>query len=283
MSRLICILLVLAASACTVLPERVPFDLYQLPPPAITTATEGQALSALRVDRPSTSEALGGNRLLIMREDQQLQAYADVRWVAATPLLWRDWLLDAFWRDGRVGSLSAASDGLQAQFELGGMLRAFNIDQSGSQPQAVIQFDARLVNVSDRRIVASRRFSAYEPVGATHAGAAVVALGAAANTLAAELIDWAINSGQPGAVGESTAERRVSFSCDDNRDIELRFFPMQGVAVLVRNGNTIELQQEPSASGFRYSNGPNTVVGKGDELTLEIGRMAPIHCHAEKG
>ena len=281
MSRVICILLVLASSACTVLPERVPFDLYQLPPPTITTATEGQALSTLRVDRPSTSEALGGNRLLIMRDDHQLQAYADVRWVAATPLLWRDWLLDAFWRDGRVGSLSAASDALQAQFELGGVLRAFNIDQTGPQPQAVIQFDARLIAVADRRIVASRRFEARQVLDDTTAGSAVNALGAAADSLAGELIDWVVSRGQPGAVGEPTAERRVSFRCDDERNIEVRFFPMQGVAVLVRNGDNIELQQGPGASGFRYSNGPNTIIGKGNELTLEIGRMAPINCRTE--
>lgn len=50
--------------------------------------------------------------------------------------------------------------------------------------------------------------------------------------------------------------------------------------MLVRGGRTLELQQQPSGSGFIYSNGPNTVRGKGDELVLEIGRMAPIRCLA---
>ena len=50
--------------------------------------------------------------------------------------------------------------------------------------------------------------------------------------------------------------------------------------MLVRGGRTLELQQQPSGSGFVYSNGPSTVRGKGDELTLEIGRMAPIACRA---
>jgi membrane-bound inhibitor of C-type lysozyme len=60
----------------------------------------------------------------------------------------------------------------------------------------------------------------------------------------------------------------------------MRFFPEQGVGVLVRGGQTIELQQQPAASGFIYSNGPNTVRGKGDELRLEIGRMAAITCRS---
>ncbi len=60
----------------------------------------------------------------------------------------------------------------------------------------------------------------------------------------------------------------------------MRFFPKQGVGVLVRNGRPMELQQQPAASGFVYGNGPTTVRGKGDELTMEIGRMVPIRCQA---
>ncbi len=60
----------------------------------------------------------------------------------------------------------------------------------------------------------------------------------------------------------------------------MRFFPAQGIGVLVRNGMPIELQQQPAASGFLYSNGPNTVRGKGSEMTVEIGRMVPFTCKA---
>lgn len=80
--------------------------------------------------------------------------------------------------------------------------------------------------------------------------------------------------------GEPTGERRVQFNCDNNDTVEMRFFPLQGVGVLVRNGSTMELQQQPMASGFPYTNGPTTVRGKGDELIVEIGRMAPIRCEA---
>ena len=80
--------------------------------------------------------------------------------------------------------------------------------------------------------------------------------------------------------GEPTNEISTRFSCKDGEEVEMRFFNLQGVGVLVRNRETIELQQEPAASGFKYSNGPTTVRGKGDALTLEIGRMIPIECTA---
>lgn len=72
----------------------------------------------------------------------------------------------------------------------------------------------------------------------------------------------------------------MQFKCSNGEQIEVRFFPAQGVGVLVRGGNAIELQQMPSASGYVYSNGPNTVRGKGNELTVEVGRMVPIQCVA---
>lgn len=80
---------------------------------------------------------------------------------------------------------------------------------------------------------------------------------------------------------DSPHDRRVRYACDSGETVEVRFFPAQGVAVLVRGGATIELQQQPAGSGFAYGNGPNTIRGKGDALTLEIGRRVPIQCTAQ--
>jgi membrane-bound inhibitor of C-type lysozyme len=48
--------------------------------------------------------------------------------------------------------------------------------------------------------------------------------------------------------------------------------------VLVRGGQNTELQQEPMASGFKYSNGQTTITGKGDEVKLNVGMMATATC-----
>lgn len=76
------------------------------------------------------------------------------------------------------------------------------------------------------------------------------------------------------------ADREVAFTCANGESLAVRFHPAEGVAVLVRNGAAIELQQQASGSGFIYSNGPNTIRGKGEDLTVEIGRMVPIQCKA---
>jgi membrane-bound inhibitor of C-type lysozyme len=78
----------------------------------------------------------------------------------------------------------------------------------------------------------------------------------------------------------ATPQTRTSFACDNGETVEVRFFPEQGVAVLVRGGQNTELQSESVASGFKYSNGQTTIAGKGDELTLNVGMMATAKCKA---
>jgi membrane-bound inhibitor of C-type lysozyme len=84
----------------------------------------------------------------------------------------------------------------------------------------------------------------------------------------------------PPAAGEPTNALRVRFTCTNGEAIEVRFFRLQGVAVLVRQGRTYELQQERSGSGFRYAGGAVGIRGKGEDLTVEIGGMAPLQCTA---
>ena len=77
-----------------------------------------------------------------------------------------------------------------------------------------------------------------------------------------------------------TRQSRTTFKCDNDETIEVRFFPDQGIAVLVRGGENIELNSEPVASGFKYSNGTTTIQGKGNALMMNVGMMATAKCVA---
>lgn len=79
---------------------------------------------------------------------------------------------------------------------------------------------------------------------------------------------------------ESPPAIDVDFACSNGETISVRYQRDPDVAVLMRNGTAIELPQQRSGSGFIYSNGPNTIRGKGDDLTVEIGRMVPLYCTA---
>jgi membrane-bound inhibitor of C-type lysozyme len=74
----------------------------------------------------------------------------------------------------------------------------------------------------------------------------------------------------------------VFYKCN-SIEIEMRYFPLHGVAVLVLDGKTHELQQQVSASGVWYSNAKYSFRAKGDDGWLEIGRMALMECKAISG
>lgn len=93
---------------------------------------------------------------------------------------------------------------------------------------------------------------------------------------AAELQRAASPAGLP-----ATRQTRTTFKCDNGETIEVHFFPDQGVAVLVRGGQNVELRHEPAASGLRYGNGQTTLLGKGNELMLNVGTMATATCSAD--
>lgn len=194
--RLLLVMITVFLSACQILPERPEVALYQLPPSSTqgTSDTGSMVGSSLRLDRPGTSDALGSNRILVLAANNSFETYPGARWSAPVPTLWRDWLLDAFWRDGSIEQLSASADGLQAQFELGGMLRALHTEFRDGRTQALIHYDALLIDTQSREIVARQRFTAREATADNTAESAVQALGIAADRLASDVIRWTLTT-----------------------------------------------------------------------------------------
>ena len=77
------------------------------------------------------------------------------------------------------------------------------------------------------------------------------------------------------------SERRVQYTCEDGKTLEMRYSPGPGPATLTRDGRAIELVQQPDGLEMHYSNGQITVRGRDSDLRLEIGRRAPIACRAQ--
>ncbi len=70
----------------------------------------------------------------------------------------------------------------------------------------------------------------------------------------------------------------MQFACGNGDKVEMQFFPEQNMGVLVRNGWTVGLPAQATDSGYAYSNGPTTVRGDGNEMTIQIGYLTPIWC-----
>lgn len=181
-------------SACSILPKPDPSDVYRLA--STQPASQGTPLSwSLRVTKPQTSEFLDSPRIAVVPDGNLISNYANSRWSDPAPVLLRNRLLDGFQRDGRVTLLSTDETNLQADYELGGQLQAFQSEYRGKSVEVVIRLDARLVRGRDQRIIASRRFEVRQPVSDAKVPAVVAAFGQTGDQLNKQVVDWVVQQG----------------------------------------------------------------------------------------
>jgi hypothetical protein len=72
----------------------------------------------------------------------------------------------------------------------------------------------------------------------------------------------------------------TALACEDGSTRTLRYFPEQGIAILMPEGEGKELQAEPVASGVRYAGADIEVRGKGTSYMIEMGDGEPVACSA---
>ncbi|KAF1033354.1 MAG: hypothetical protein GAK37_00160 [Pseudomonas sp.] len=181
-------------SACSILPKPEPFEVYRLPS-AQATHQAAPVSWSLRLNKPQASEFLDSPRIAVVPQGDVISSYAKSRWSDPAPVLLRNRLLDGFQRDGRVTLLSTDDTNLQADYELGGQLQAFQSEYRGSAVEVVIRLDARLVRGSDQRIIASQRFEVRQQVGNTQVPAVVAGFGQAGDALDKQVVDWVVVQG----------------------------------------------------------------------------------------
>ena len=194
-TRLLLAATVLSLGACSILPEQAPSDIYRLPTASAASAGRAPVSWSLRVVRPKSSETLDSPRIAVIPQGDVISSYKGARWSDPAPVLLRNRLTDAFYRDGRIQSISTDDSNLQADFELGGELQAFQSEYRGAAIEVLIRFDARLAD-DRQRIVASRRFEVHQPVGDKQVSAVVSAFGQASDTLASQVLQWTVEQGE---------------------------------------------------------------------------------------
>ncbi|WP_431221770.1 ABC-type transport auxiliary lipoprotein family protein [Serratia sp. L9] len=190
-SRLLwAVILCLPLAACTILPQTPISQVYLLPAQPAASAGGPTIERSLRIVQPNASQFINGSRIAVQPQGSEITAYSGSRWSDPAPILLRNRLTQEFRSDGRFSSVSTDDDNLQADWELGGDLSSFQGVYNGEQGEVVIRFDARLVQTSDRRVMANRSFVARQPINGRSMDDVVKAFGQASDQLAAQILAW---------------------------------------------------------------------------------------------
>jgi len=87
--------------------------------------------------------------------------------------------------------------------------------------------------------------------------------------------------GSPGlARGGSEPKGEFSFVCANGDRFTVQFVPDTGQALLVRRGETIEMQRQPAPSGFLFVTGNTSIAGTAEQLTLNVPGFPPLACQS---
>ncbi|CAD5110179.1 ABC-type transport auxiliary lipoprotein family protein [Zestomonas carbonaria] len=178
-------------TACSILPEAEPVQIYLLPPASLQPAAGARVERSLRIVRPQASMILDSARIAVTPEGSQISSYKGARWGDTAPALLRDRLVTLFQTDGRFAAVSSDEQHLLVDLDLLGTLSAFQTEYRDGRPEVVIRYDAHLASAGSQRILASRRFEVRQAPRDAQVGAVVEAFGLASERLAREMIDWA--------------------------------------------------------------------------------------------
>lgn len=197
--RLCCLLLALPLAACSSLlnVQRTPFTIYapQLAAPTTEPAT-GAVDWQLAVETPLASDALDTVRIVVMPSPGVIEVFPGARWRDAAPAMLRSLVVQGFQDSRRIVGVGSTVSGLHADYALGIDLRDFQLEMHDGAPRAVIRFQAKLLDYTTNRVLATQSFAEAVAAAGTDAASAFAAFEAALNRVIPTLVDWTLREGE---------------------------------------------------------------------------------------
>lgn len=168
------------------------FDAYTLSP-AIASGARAGGSRHLIVELPSSAGALSTDRILIKPLPFQAQYLPDGRWTEPAPALLQTLLVASFQNLGGFRLVARTANGLNPDYTLMTELQDFQAEPVGPEAETYlirVSVMATLIRESDRRIVASNRFTATQTVGSDDTLTLVGGFDRAVQTLLQEIVVW---------------------------------------------------------------------------------------------
>ncbi len=165
---------------------------YVLEAPSPVTVMERLPWS-LSVMRPSSPNALDGQRIPLIQPDLTLDYYANATLPDAIPDLVQSALVEAFEKSGAPASVARDSDALHADYDLFVDIKDFETRYAMKDglPEALVTLTVRLATSHGRIVAGSTTVTQRVPATANSVAAATAALGQALGATSAVIVTWA--------------------------------------------------------------------------------------------
>ncbi|MBZ8135308.1 ABC-type transport auxiliary lipoprotein family protein [Afifella sp. IM 167] len=185
-SPLAAVMLTALLAGCAILPK-TPDSIYDLAAPS-NVATRSGSAAQLLVPVPAALASLDTTRIAARPTPGELAYLPNAAWPDALPRVLQARLVETLQNTGRVKAVGLPGQGLLIDYQVVLDVRAFEL-VSGT---AVAEFNVKLLNDRNGRVVASRTFRAESPVGGKKNADIVSGLNRAMDAAFADIVEWTL-------------------------------------------------------------------------------------------
>jgi cholesterol transport system auxiliary component len=196
--RVSLLLLALPLAACSSLlsVQRTPFTIYSPKLDAPAQSASGPRVDwQLAVETPLASDALDTVRIVVAPRPGVIEVYPAARWSDSAPALLRNLIVQGFENSQRIVGVGSSASGLRADYALSIVLRDFQLEVDGGA-HASIRVQARLLDYTSNRVLATQAFTAQAPSSGSDAASAFIAFQTALNEIVPALVEWTLHEGE---------------------------------------------------------------------------------------
>jgi cholesterol transport system auxiliary component len=163
----------------------------------------------LSVGRPTSDEMLDSRRMVVIPEPGKIEVYQGVMWDDSVPDIVQDAIIHAFEDSGKIVAVGRQTAGLRTDYML---LLELRDDQAvyttpSAPPEVTLVVNAKLIDYSTSRAVASRTFREVVPASGTAVPVVAQAFDTALSAFVRDLVGWVLTSGQQAKAAEGAASK----------------------------------------------------------------------------
>jgi cholesterol transport system auxiliary component len=195
--RFVPIVIVLALAGCSGLfGGSAPAHLYRVTPKSTYPANLPHRPVQMLVDVPLAPAGLDSSRIALSRSAVSIDYFADSEWTDRAPLLVQTALVESFENSGTINAIDRESVGLRADFILKTEIRHFEAvyDSPNGPPDVWAAINVRLVNPSNRDIVAQSSFERRQRASANDVPNVIAAFDEALGGVMKDIVVWTVTN-----------------------------------------------------------------------------------------
>jgi cholesterol transport system auxiliary component len=189
--------IVLALAGCSGLfGGSAPAHLYRVTPKSTYPANLPHRAVQILVDAPLAPAGLDTARIALSRSVVSIDYFADSEWTDRAPLLVQTALVESFENSNTVNAIDRESVGLRADFILKTEIRHFEAvyDSPNGPPDVWTAINVRLVNPSNRDIVAQSSFEQRQRASANDVPSIIAAFDEALGGVVKDIVVWTVTN-----------------------------------------------------------------------------------------